>query len=294
MAEVGLRAWQARSSEATFALAAGELEEPGLTPFGIADRLLEGGGLKKVLATGKPVADFEAYCSHLALVPHPGILSALTLAAESGADLSGVVSIRGHICDAGSLCALLALLPANRQLTTLKFWHCSLPADAVELLRGHLPPSITTLAVEADETPVSLLLTMPALKVASLRCCTFPAAEAVPLGAALGANSTLTSLSLYCCLLGDAAIAPIAAALRLNASLLALNLAKNMLTDVATEALLGAFTDPAPPDQAEGEEGEQAEATDVAADEAVGGAIGTANRTLTALNLSGNLIGVQV
>jgi hypothetical protein len=269
-----VHAWTAsRSNETLAAAAADELD---LTPFAFAGRLLARDDLKKLMTTGQPSGDFNAGCQHLKIVPHPAILSALGLCGETGN-----VTIRNHICDAGSLCALLAVLRASPSVKSLKFWACSLPSEAIELLRCHLPASILTLAIEADQTPASLLMGLPSLKVASLRCCTLPDLEVAPLCSALGANATLTSLSLYSCALGDEAGSAILASLRPNSSLLALNLGANRLTDVSAAAVLAVMRDlgPAPTKATDGA---------VTAVEPVK----APNRTLAALNLAGNRIGV--
>jgi len=276
MAEDGgiavVRAWTSSRSNQSFAAAAAD--EPDLTPFGIAGQVLSTDDMKKFM-TGQPLRDFNAGCESLKIVPHPGILSALSLG-ESGA-----VTIRNHICDAGSLCTLIAVLRANPSLQSLNFWGCSLPSEAIELLKNHLPASILTLSVEADQTPASLLLKLPSLKVASLRCCTLDDLEVAPLCSALGANSTLTSLSLFSCALGDEVGSTIIAALRRNSSLLALNLGANRLTDASADAVLAVMCDPEP---------SGTESTDGCM--AVVETVGAPNRTLTALNLAGNRIGV--
>lgn len=243
-----VRAWTARDSSPSAAIA------------------LLGAGVLRKIATGKPVEDFKTISTKLGLVPHPGVLDALKQGAESG-----TITIRGWLCDAGALCALLALLPACASISGLRFWNCSLPVEAVELLKAHLPATVSTLAIEAvDEASLSQLLARPELKVAAMRCCTLPVTETEALGRELGANSALMSLSLFSCGLGDAGAAPILAALRLNASLLSLNLGANRLTDVSAAAIRAAL-----------------ETRDKGSEEE-----GAPNRSLRSLNLSGNYIGV--
>lgn len=272
MADVAVvRAWTAQEANEAFGAPAAEEEDP--SPYTLAGRLLASGDLKK-LVSGQPENDFAAVCNHLSTTPNPGIRRALAAAVESR-----VVSVRNIECDVGSLCALLAVLPASPTLQTLSFWSCSLSPEAIELLKAHLPASVATLGIEVDQPNIKPLMEIPGVKAASFRCCTICAPEAVSLKAALNVNTSLLSLSLFSCSLGDEAASAVIAALRMNSCLLVLNLGANRLTDASAEAILRAMCDHETSHVEEGEEG-----TDQP--------IGVPNRTLTALDLSSNRISV--
>ena len=172
-----------------------------------AIRLIADSELKSAAAGADGVADFQAVCEKLSMAPHPAMVTAL-----GDVNALEAVTIRGWLCDIGSLCALLIVLGAHARVKTLRFWGCAVGQWATVLAAG-LPASVTTLCVESEAAPDKRsssqpwplpLCSLPHVTALSLRCDSLGEAELAAMALALSSNAVLGALSLWGNAIGDA------------------------------------------------------------------------------------------
>lgn len=219
---------------------------------------LKEGDMKSLIKCLDLADDFQAVCKKLRVPPHPAVVAGLGRLADTPTSLA----IRGWACDAASLSILLALLSVSK-VTQLRFWDCSLSANALELVASSLPPAVTILHMEgdvpamltggdgtgsvADRATVALrLVAIPSLKVLSLRCMGLDATAARRIADSLQAGSKLVALSLWSNPIGDEGASAVLQAVHGSSTLKSLNLGRTKLTDAvvgAVERLLCAQSD---------------------------------------------------
>jgi hypothetical protein len=264
--------------------------------------LLEDEAVKAAIGGADAAEDFSALIEVLApgATPHPAVLSGL----KSGSSFS----LRGWQCDLPSLCALLAVLASHASVTEAKLWGCGLDATALALLVKSLPGTgVDSLALEGDGSEgaspcaaaLAELLSLPKVAKLLVRNSWIGGDAAVSAAPSLTSNATLTSLSLFGNPIGDEGALALLSAIRTNEVLTSLDLSRTSVGDATAEGVLEIVKEPPPPPEDPDPDAEAATKEDGGGEPAEGEegapaaeAPPTPNRTLTAINLSHNAIGV--